>query len=150
VAVTLTHTGALAGQAGGYLTFTNHGGSACKLTGWPTVVGLTGAGKSAALAHATSTMFGAWQFTAPMPVVTLAPGHAAYAVVAGDSIPAGASGKCPDPIKRLRVTIPGGSAVSTLSAWLPGAGTYLPACTVMSGAAGDKISDIVPVSAVAH
>jgi hypothetical protein len=132
------------------LTFTNHGGTACKLTGWPTVVGLTGAGKSAALAHANSTMFGAWQFTSPMPVVPLAPGQAAYAVVAGDSIPVGMSGKCPEPIRSLRVTIPGGSAASTVSAWLPGAGTYLPACTAISGAASDRISDIVPVSALPH
>ena len=33
--VSLSNTGALAGQAGGYLKFTNHSRTPCRMTGWP-------------------------------------------------------------------------------------------------------------------
>ncbi len=75
----MSHTGAIAGQAGGYLTFTNDGGTPCHLTGWPVVTGLTAAGTATPLRHAQSTMYGAWHYVAPPPVVTLQPGDSAYA-----------------------------------------------------------------------
>lgn len=148
VAVTLTHTGALGGQAGGYLTFTNRSRAECELTGWPAAVGITQAGTRSTLAHAKATMFGAWQLTSPMPVVTLAPGDSAYAVVAGDEHPVGNTTSCPAPYLRLEVMIPHGSSASAISAWLPGAGTYLPACATISGASSAVVSDIVPLSSL--
>ena len=50
--VGLTNTGALGGQAGGYLRFTNDGATACRMDGWPVVVAVTAAGKATTLRHA--------------------------------------------------------------------------------------------------
>lgn len=150
LAITLTHTGAVANEAGGYLTFTNRGSVPCELTGWPAVAGVTRAGNTAALARATSTMFGAWQLTSPAPVLTLTPGDSAYAVVVGDELPVGSATSCPAPYTRIAVTAPGGSSPTVLSAWLPGADTYLPACTTISGAAADEVSEIVPAPSLAR
>jgi hypothetical protein len=150
IAVTLTHTGALGGQAGGYLTFTNKGTGTCRMTGWPSVTGVSKSGASAALAHAQSTMYGAWQYSSPQPVVTLTPGSSAYAVVAADDNPAGTASSCPGPYTDLRVTVPGSSAATTLSAYLPGAGSYLPTCASIKGKPTDETSDIVPLSSLAH
>jgi len=150
LAVTLTHTGAVGGQAGGYLTFTNKGGGSCRLTGWPAVTGVSKAGTGGALARAQSTMFGAWQFTSPMPVIDLAPGQSAYAVVAADDNPVGKAASCPAPYVELRVAVPGSSAGATVSAWLPGADSYLPTCESVSGKPTDETSDIVPLTSLAH
>jgi Domain of unknown function (DUF4232) len=150
LAITLTHTGALGGQAGGYLTFTNESGDTCRLTGWPTVVGVSKLGTTATLSHARSTMFGAWQFSSPMPVVDLPPGKSAYAVVAADDHPVGSAATCPAPYVKLRVTVPGSSGSTTLSAWLPGADSYLPTCTSITGKPTYVISDIVPRSSLPH
>jgi hypothetical protein len=120
------------------------------MTGWPSVTGVAKSGASAALAHAQSTMYGAWQYASPQPVVTLAPGSSAYAVVAADDNPAGTASACPAPYADLRVTVPGSSAVTTVSAYLPGADTYLPTCASVSGKPTDETSDIVPLSSLAH
>lgn len=150
IAITLTHTGALGGQAGGYLTFTNKGTSACQIAGWPSVTGVAKSGASATLEHAQSTMFGAWQYSSPEPVVNLAPGESAYAVVAADDNPAGSASSCPAPYAELRVAAPGSSAATTVSAWLPGANSYLPTCTSVAGKPTDEISDIVPLTSLPH
>jgi Protein of unknown function (DUF4232) len=146
--ITLTHTGALAGQAGGYLSFTNDGTATCQLTGWPTVVAQTAAGSATTLKHAHSTMFGAWQEASPLPVVTLRPGGSAYAVVVSDDQPAGTSANCPAPYVRLRVSPPGSSASQVVSAYLPGAKTYLPSCTAASGSPSAEASAISPRSSL--
>lgn len=150
LAITLTHTGALGGQAGGYLTFTNKSTSPCQISGWPGVTGVSKTGTSAALAHAQSTMYGAWQYSAPVPLVYLAPGDSAYAVVAADDNPAGSASSCPSPYAQLRVTVPGSTTAATVSAYLPGADTYLPTFASISGKATDETSDIVPLSKLAH
>jgi hypothetical protein len=146
--ITLTHTGALAGQAGGYLSFTNDGTATCQMTGWPTVVAQTAAGSAIALKHARSTMFGAWQTPSPLPVVKLQPGGSAYAVVAADDEPAGTSPSCPAPFVRLRVSPPGSSASRVVSAYLPGARTYLPSCTAASGKPSAEASAITTPSSL--
>lgn len=142
--ITLTHTGALAGQAGGYLSFTNDGTTTCQLTGWPTVVAQTAAGSATTLKHAHSTMFGAWQEASPLPVVTLQPGGSAYAVVVSDDHPAGTSTNCPAPFVRLRVSPPGSSASQVVSAYLPGAKIYLPSCAAASGSPSAEASAVTP------
>jgi Domain of unknown function (DUF4232) len=144
--ITLTHTGALGGQAGGYLSFTNDGTTTCQLTGWPTVVAQTAAGSATTLKHAHSTMFGAWQEPSPLSVVTLQPGGSAYAVVVSDDHPAGTSTNCPASYVRLRVSPPGSSASRVVSAYLPGAEIYLPACTTASGSPSAEASAITPHS----
>jgi hypothetical protein len=148
--VAITHSGALAGQAGGYLTFTNDGTAACQMNGWPAVVAVTAAGKATALKHAQSTMYGAWRVPSPLPVVTLRPGASAYAVVAADDQPAGSATSCASPFVRLRVSPPGSSASVAVSAWLPGAATYLPSCTTVSGAASGEVSAITSLSSLPH
>jgi hypothetical protein len=147
--VSLTHTGALGGQAGGYLRFTNDSATTCQIQGWPAVVALTASGKATTLKHAQSTMYGAWRVPAPLPVLKLQPGDAAYAVVAADDQPAGAS-SCPAPYVRLRVSPPGSSGSVVISAWLPGAGTDLPACAAVNGSPTVEISAITPLSGLPH
>jgi Protein of unknown function (DUF4232) len=148
--VSLTHTGAVAGQAGGYLVFSNDGGASCRMTGWPAVTALTAAGKATPLRHAESTMFGAWHRVSPSPVLTLRPGGAAYAVVASDETPAGSNPRCPSPYVRLRVSPPGSTASVVISAWLPGARTYLPACPSVTGSPTAELSTITPRSTLPH
>lgn len=150
LAITLTHTGALGGQAGGYLAFTNKGAGSCQITGWPSVTGVTKSGASGAFAHARSTMFGAWRYSSPAPVITLAPGASAYAVVAADDNPAGSAPNCPAPYAELRVSAPGSTETTTLSAWLPGADTYLPTCASAAGKTTGETSYIVPLSSLPH
>jgi len=145
--ISLTHTGALGGQAGGYLRFTNDSTTACQIEGWPAVVALTASGQATTLKHAQSTMYGAWHVPASLPVVKLQPGDSAYAVVAADDQPAGAA-SCPAPYVRLRVSPPGSSSSVVISAWLPGAGTDLPACAAASGSPTGEISAVTPLSSL--
>jgi Protein of unknown function (DUF4232) len=148
--VSLSNTGALAGQAGGYLKFTNQSQTPCRMSGWPVVVAVTAAGTATPLQHARSTMFGAWHYTAPPPVMTLKPGDSAYAVVESDNQPAGNSTDCPAPYVRLRVSAPGDSGNVTVSAWLPGARSFLPACTSASGSPTVQTSTITPLASLPH
>jgi Protein of unknown function (DUF4232) len=146
LSVTLTDTGAVGGQAGGYLKFTDEGRTSCRMTGWPVVVALTAAGQATSAQHAESTMFGAWRYAAPLPVVVLRPGDSAYAVVAAGDEPAGRSTHCPEPYVRLRVGPPGRPGRVTISAWLPGARSYLPSCTAIDGSPTAVISAITTLS----
>ena len=146
----LTNTGALGGQAGGYLRFTNDGQAACQMGGWPAVVAVTAAGQATALRRARSTMYGAWQAPSPLPVVRLGPGQSAYAVVAAADQPAGSAASCPAPYVRLRVGPPGGPAGAVVSAWLPGARSYLPSCAAIDGSTTGEVSAITPLSALPH
>ena len=148
--VSISRSGALAGQAGGYLRFTNDSHAPCRMAGWPVVTGLTAAGTATVLRHAQSTMFGAWHYIAPPPVVTLHPGGSAYAVVVADDHPAGGQGRCPAPYVRLRVSPPGGSGSVVISAWLPGAGSYLPACASANGSPTAETSTITTLSSLAR
>jgi Protein of unknown function (DUF4232) len=148
--ISLTATGALAGQAGGYLKFTNDSGTQCRMSGWPVVIGLTATGKATRLEHLQSSMFGAWHYTAPPPVITLQPGDSAYAIVAADDKPAGSSSRCPAPYLRLQVSPPGDSGHVTISAWLPGAVSYLPACTSADGSPTAGTSTITTLSSLPH
>lgn len=148
--VSISRTGAIAGQAGGYLRFANAGRTPCHMTGWPVVTGLTAAGTATPLRHAPSTMFGAWHYTAPPPVLTLQPGDSAYAVVAADDQPAGNNAHCPAPFVRLRVSPPGSSGDVTIAAWLPGARSYLPACRSVNGSSTAETSTITTLAHLAH
>ncbi len=148
--ISITDTGALAGQAGGYLKFTNDSRTVCRMSGWPVVIALTATGRATRLQHVQSTMFGAWHYTAPPPVVTLWPGDSAYAVVAADDNAAGGNTHCPAPYVRLQVSPPGDSENVTISAWLPGAVSYLPACTSADGSPTAGTSTITTLSSLPH
>jgi Domain of unknown function (DUF4232) len=148
--ISLTNTGALAGQAGGYLKFTNDSRTPCRMSGWPAVTGLTATGQATRLRHMQSSMFGAWHYTAPPPVVTLQPGDSAYAIVAADDKPAGDNTRCPAPYARLWVSSPGDSGHVTISAWLPGAVSYLPACASADGSPTAGTSTITTLSSLPH
>lgn len=147
--ISIIDTGALAGQAGGYLTFTNDSRTTCRMSGWPVVIALTATGRATRLQRLQSTMFGAWHYTAPPPVVTLRPGDSAYAVVAADDQSTGGT-RCPAPYVRLRVSPPGDSENVTISAWLPGAVSYLPACTSADGSPTAGTSTITTLSSLPH
>ncbi len=148
--ISLVNTGALAGQAGGYLKFTNDTGTPCRISGWPSVTGLTATGQATPLRHLQSSMFGAWHYTAPPAVITLKSGDSAYAVVAADDKPAGSNTACPAPYVHLRVSAPGDSGTVTISAWLPGAVSYLPACTSADGSPTAGTSAITTLSNLPH
>jgi Protein of unknown function (DUF4232) len=148
--ISIVDTGALAGQAGGYLKFTNGSHAPCRMSDWPAVTGVTAAGKATRLRNLQSTMFGAWRYTAPPPVITVQPGASAYAVVAADDHPAGSSTRCPAPYVRLRVSPPGGSGSVTISAWLPGARSYLPSCSSAKGLPTAGASTITALSHLPH
>ena len=148
--ISIIDTGALAGQAGGYLRFTNNSHALCRMSGWPVVIGLTATGGTTRLRHLQSTMFGAWHYAAPPPVLTLRPGDSAYAVVAADDHPAGGNTRCPAPYVRLRVSPPADSGNVTISAWLPGAASYLPACTSANGSPTAGTSTITALSSLPH
>jgi len=148
--ISIIDTGALAGQAGGYLRFSNDGRTRCRMSEWPAVTGLTATGKATRLRNLQSTMFGAWHYTAPAPVVTLQPGDSAYAVVAADDHPAAGSSHCPAPYVLLRVSPPGGSGSVTISARLPGASSYLPSCTSANGSPTAGTSAITTLSSLPH
>lgn len=123
----ITHTSAAAGTVGGYLSFTNVGDSPCRLTGWPEVVGVRDGATGAPALRVRSALSG--PSLAGQPVVTLAPGEHADAVVAGTDIPGAGPSTCPAPYTSLRVTPPGATASVTVSAWITYANAYLPACT---------------------
>ena len=148
--ISLTNTGALAGQAGGYLKFTNDSGTPCRMSGWPTVIGLTAAGQATRLRHMQSSMFGAWHYAAPPPVITLHPGESAYAIVAAVDKPTQVNGHCPASYARLRVSPPGDSGNVTISAWLPGAVSYLPSCPAADGSPTAGTSTITTLSSLPH
>ncbi|MFY9932596.1 MAG: DUF4232 domain-containing protein [Streptosporangiaceae bacterium] len=140
----------MAGQAGGYLEFTNDGSTPCRMSGWPAVTGLTAAGQARSLRHMQSSMFGAWTYSSPPPTVNLQPGDSAYAIVAADDKPAGSSTSCPAPYTSLRVSPPGGSGSVTISARLPGANSYLPACTSADGSPTAGTSTVTTLSHLPH
>jgi Protein of unknown function (DUF4232) len=148
--ISLTDTGALGGQAGGYLKFTNDSSTPCRMSGWPAVIGLTAKGQATSLRRMQATMFGAWHYVAPPPVVTLQPRASAYSIVAADDKPAGSATSCPAPYVRLRVSPPGDSGDVTISAWLPGAGSYLPACASADGSPTAGTSTITTLSSLPH
>jgi prolyl-tRNA editing enzyme YbaK/EbsC (Cys-tRNA(Pro) deacylase) len=126
IVISLVDTAAYAGTVGGYLRFMNAGSAACRLTGWPTVHAVTPSGTAAAIRHATAVLH--FPNIDAAPTVVLEPGEAAYAAVAASDLPPGSgAGTCPT-YRTLRVGLPGEAPATSLSAWLPYAATYLPAC----------------------
>jgi Protein of unknown function (DUF4232) len=147
--VTLMHSqGAVTGEVGGYLRFANIGHAACKIGGWPKVMAITDSGQRIrALRAIHGTMLGGLQYAVP-PLIRLAPGAAAYAVLAAGDQPASGPGRCPT-VRLLQVFPPTNSRHFTMSARLYGH-VYLPACTSASGITEIEVSAIVRLAALAH
>jgi hypothetical protein len=148
--ITLTRRGgAVTGEVGGYLRFVNDGHAACQVHGWPRVTAVTASGQAITAVRARhGTMLGAWQPASPLPVTRLAPGAAAYAVLAAGDQSAGGSTRCPS-VRLLRVTPPASSGHVTLPAELYDH-VHLPACSSASGATEIEFSAVVPLSDLAH
>lgn len=129
------------GSEGGYLSFVNIGATRCQLRGWPTVVGRTGAGTTTVARQVRSGLL-SLPGVAELPIVTLDPGTAAIAAFAGSDIPGPGSRSCPPPppYSTLDVTPPGGAASTSISAWIPYAGAFLPSCE------GIEVTPVVPAA----
>lgn len=119
-------TGGGLGTVEGWLRFINAGSVPCRLSGWPTLVGVTASG-GATVARRSNVLL-ALPPDAGVPTVTLAPGDAALAAFAGGDNPVGSAAACPPSYLTLRVTPPGTSTAVSLSAWNYWLGADLPAC----------------------
>jgi Protein of unknown function (DUF4232) len=134
--IALRHLGAALGTVGGYLSFRNVSGTPCRISGWPTLVAYTAAGKATVAVRRHSTMFG--PDVRGVPVVTLRRGERAEAVFTGSDVNArSATRLCPS-FRFFRVGLPGQSATVRVSAWITGLGAYMPNCS------GIWVSMIVP------
>lgn len=130
--ISLVHTGAVTGEEGGLLRFTNLSRTPCMLTGWPTVVAVEPSGTRITSHHAvTGTMLFGWVGSPghPLPKIRLRQRSSAYAILADGDNPAGGSPARPCPTaRRLRVSPPRDRTTTSLSAWLPNDVTWLPLC----------------------
>lgn len=146
LAIAMTHTGAVTGELGGYLTFTNRGPSPCRLSGWPAVAGVLPSHTPVPARRASQgMMLGGYRASRPLPVLRLRPGMSAYAVVANGDVPVHGTRPCPH-YRWLRVTPPGNSRSVTMSAWLASDATYLPACRSWDGAPELMVSPVLSLS----
>jgi Domain of unknown function (DUF4232) len=132
LAISLVHTGAVMGEEGGLLRFTNVSRSLCQVSGWPTVVAVESNGKRISSLHAAGgTMLFGWNGLRghTLPNIRLRNGASAYAILASGDNPVGTNPppSCPT-ARRLLVTAPHATGKARLSAWLPNDATYLPVC----------------------
>ena len=123
--IRMIYGGPAAGTMGGVLGLTNEGREPCRLAGWPVLVALGASGRT--IAARTLGVFGGPALASP-PVVTIRPGAQAVAVLTAADAPGPGLASCPPPYRRLRVTPPDSSHSTVISAWIPQAGAYLPAC----------------------
>jgi hypothetical protein len=150
LAITLTHTGAVMGELGGYLRFTNRGPGPCRLSGWPTVIAVNTALRGAPARRAVHGMaLAGWQRPRSLPVLELPPGASGYAVVAAADIPGRGVKPCPH-YRWLDIAPPGDARRVTVSAWLPNDAASLPACLAFNGKPDVQVSAVVPISALPH
>lgn len=137
LAISFVRKGAVMGQAGGLLRFTNTSGVSCRISGWPRVIAVTRSERKARASRSLQSMLFAtfWQHIRPVPRLTLAQGVSGYAVLGGVDNPAAAgressAWQCPT-ARRLLVSPPGSRRRVTLSGFLYPSGPnqiYLPLC----------------------
>jgi len=141
LAISLVRTGAVMGEEGGLLRFTNGTRTACRISGWPVVTAVEAGGRTISSTHATGGMmlFG-WNGLAgrALPRLKLAPGGSAYAILASGDTPIGKNPppSCPT-ARRLIVTAPESRGTANLSGWLRSDATGLPLC--------DRVTLVSPV-----
>ncbi|HVC14496.1 MAG TPA: DUF4232 domain-containing protein [Acidimicrobiales bacterium] len=113
--------GAGLGHEGGPLLFKNTGSSTCTLSGYPGVAALNATGQQVSQAQRSPNGYlGGMETgsTAP-PVVTLAPGATASALVEGTDVPEGTASSCPT-YPALLVTPPTSTHSQRVTLPLPG------------------------------
>jgi hypothetical protein len=132
--IRIIHGGPAAGTVGADIGFINDGSTPCRLAGWPALMAVGPAGRAAA--RRTLAEFAGPALTRP-PVVTISPGARAVAVLAGPDAPVPGATTCPPPYRWLRVTLPGDTRATVISAWIPSSGD-VPACGRI------EISPVVP------
>ncbi|MFB9235760.1 DUF4232 domain-containing protein [Plantactinospora siamensis] len=94
--VTIGQADAGAGHWGLPLVFTNSGGTACELKGYPGVAGLNAAGRQVTQARREASGYlGGLAGNATPPLVRLAPGASAAALLEGSNVPRGTATDCP-------------------------------------------------------
>jgi hypothetical protein len=139
--IALGHSFAADTVAGANIRFTNHSSRPCWLHGWPTLVFET---------HRHGRVMKAkdapdWQFADVKhigdPVVLLGPGQRADAIFDGADGPLSGVGTCGPGFRTIRVTPPGDSQHSTVSAWIAWLGDFMPPCSQI------RVSPILPSSA---
>lgn len=112
--------GAALGHASVAVLFKNIGQRPCRLTGYPGVAGLDESGRQAVQAERSLAGYiGGWRSGGPLPVVDLAPGDTASALLEGTNIPEGAPRSCPS-YPAILVTPPDDTRSTFLSASIPG------------------------------
>jgi Protein of unknown function (DUF4232) len=130
------------GHTGGYIAFKNRSRTPCRLSGWPSLAGVTAAGAATVAQHVRSSWYG--PYVKGVPVLTLRRGQVAEAAFSGSDIPPNGQPTCSPAFRHLRVTPPGTSRGLLLSAWFPPLGRYLPGCR------GLEVSMVVRPSAFRH
>lgn len=137
LAISFVHHGAVMGQEGGLLRFTNVAVAPCRISGYPRVVAVAPNGRTVRASRSLQSMLFAtfWQHIPPVPKVTLQHGGSGYAGLGGADNPAAAgrenpNWRCPA-ARRLLVSPPGSRRRVALSGhlWRSGANQiYLPMC----------------------
>lgn len=119
LAVTSGYGAAATGHASDVLLFKNTS-TTCTLTGYPGVAGLNSSGHQVVQAMRTLNGFmGGVPTGESPPIVTLAPGQVASAIVEGTDVPIGGAVACPS-YPALLVTPPNTPQSVTLNTGLPG------------------------------
>jgi hypothetical protein len=126
--VTMGHSFAGLAHAGANIRFTNHSNRTCRLHGWPTLSFQT------TPPHATHAQAGDWLGSSfadvtsvGAPTVILKPGQKADAIFKGPDGPTNNT-TCPPSFRTVRVTPPGDTRSTTISAWISYLGHFMPAC----------------------
>lgn len=133
LAISFVRKGAVMGEEGGMLRFTNVGGASCRISGWPDVRAVEANGRDVRASRTVQSMLFAtdWQHGRPVQTVTLRPGVSGYAVVGGGDNPIGRPPTWPCPVaRRLLVRAPGSRRQAVLSGflWRSPEPVYLPLC----------------------
>jgi Protein of unknown function (DUF4232) len=122
--ITFVRKGAVMGEEGGLLRFTNIGSRTCSISGWPMVVAVTGAGSHArarTIAQAPMLYATAWLRWGRVPTLALRSGSSGYSILGGYDNPAAsgrpASWRCPS-ARRLLVSPPEGHRPVSVSGFL--------------------------------
>jgi hypothetical protein len=148
LAISVVRTGAVMGEEGGLLRFTNMSRISCHIAGWPSVTAVEAGGRTISSTHAEETMLFGWNGLAGrrLPMLRLAHGASAYAILASGDTPLGRNPppSCPT-ARRLVVTAPKTRGAVSLSGWLPNDVTALPLCDH-----GTLVSPVLPLSAILH
>lgn len=128
--------GAGLGHEGGTILFKNTGTSECSLAGYPGVAALNATGKQVAQAQRTPSGYlgGMETGSKTPPLVQLAPGAVASAMVEGTDVPEGTASSCPT-YPALLVTPPTSRQSTRLAMSLPGC-SPLQVHPVVSGTTG--------------